>query len=643
MKKTLFLIITILLISIVKGYAQQTLMSSYDVKQYILDLDISSTSATISGNVTINSVVTASSLDTFVVDLIDTLQLNQTYMIVDSVFVEGSPNAYQHYDNLVVAPLSTPIAQNQPFSVKIYYHGKANQCAATFYNGIIVGSYAGKVHTYSYSEPTWSKVWWPCKQDLRDKADSVTFMITTDSSNVAGSNGLLVSTENTAPGKRKYTWKSNYPVDYYLISFAVGPFDEYITYAPLPGGADSVLIQTLLFSNVANYQDIIAAANKTRDLIYLYSGLLGDYPFKDEKYGYSVVESAAMENQTMCTIGYNVMDTISSGTSYYYWFTAHELGHQWFGDKVTCAQWNYIWLNEGFASYMEYIALQNLVSQSMADFWMENAHNEVVTQSGGSVYVPDSLVYQDYNIFDYRLQYKKGPSILHILRYEINNDSLFFAVMRNYLSEFAYSSATSEDFIQSAENTTGMDFTTFMNQWYYGSGYPVFNITTEQLNDTLIIRSEQTTSSALTPLFRTHFDLQLNFSSGDTLLRLFQNTNCDTFKIYMPEPVISYEFDPHFWLIQESSINAGITESGNCPSLSIYPNPATENITIQLDNFETNQSYSIAIFSSDGRLLKSWESFSPETYIDVRSLPAGFYLVKIENSDHCLVEKFLKN
>ena len=310
-------------------FGQNTLKDKYDVKQYILDLQISNISAQISGSVIINANVSATYLDTFVVDLIDTIVPVQTYMHVDSVFINGVLNSFQHNNELVFVPLSIAIPQNQQFSVQIYYHGNGNANVQTNYLGISKAYYTSIWHTYTLSQPTGSKVWWPCKQDLKDKADSVTFFITTDSTNKSGSNGILKTAEYLPGGKVKYKWETKYPIAYYLISFAVGPLSEYISYAPLPGGTDSVLLQNLLFPASPYYQDHIKAINKTKQLLYLYSEFLGTYPFKDEKYGYCVVGSqlGAMEHQTMCTIGYKAMDTTSMpyGTSYYFWYVAHEL------------------------------------------------------------------------------------------------------------------------------------------------------------------------------------------------------------------------------------------------------------------------------------------------------------------------------
>ncbi len=647
MKKTIFILFILHFACNQNAFSQHILENNYDVKEYILDLNISNSSPEISGNVTINANVMANILDTFVVELIDTVLLNQIYMVIDSVFIDGTLSSFYHHDDLVFVSLESAIPQGQAFSAQIYYHGKGGASSLTNYNGIWISSYAGITHTYTYSEPTWAKLWWPCKQILDDKADSLTFYITTDSSNISGSNGILTSSEYLPDQKVRYKWESKYPIDFYLVSFAVGPYAEYNTYAQLPNTQDSVLLQNLLFPNSSYYQTHITAINNTKELIFLFSDLLGEYPFKDEKYGYCVVGSplGAMEHQTMCTIGYEAMDTTSAHYyTYYFWYVAHELAHQWFGDYVTCKEWNYLWLNEGFASYMEYIALQNTESQDKADYWIENAHAKVMSVPDGSVYVPDSLVSNEDELFDYRLQYKKGAAILHTLRYEINNDSLFFEALRNYLSTYAYSVATADDFKQIAENTTGIDFTDFFDQWYYGQGYPIFNVMWDQDNDTLTITSEQTTSTSITPLFKTHFDLKLNYINGDTIVRLFQNTNNESYKIHSPYIITSIDFDPNFWLIDDHDITTGTGNKINTPNLfQIYPNPAKNNISIIIDEKINLQKCRFEIYDVNGKLIQNQKLTDNITTIDIFNLRKGFYIVKmVSNNKEYSIKKFIK-
>ena len=618
-------------------FSQHILEYKYDVSQYILDLQINNSNFYIKGNVTINAKVSATSLDTFVVDLIDTVRPYQTYMVVDSILVDGVLNSFQHHDDFVFVPIGSPYSQNDIFSVQVFYHGLGKSSQLTNYNGISKSNYAGVIHTYTYSEPQWSKVWWPCKQVLNDKADSTTFFITTDSNNVAGTNGILENTEYLPNGKVKYEWRTNYPIDFYLISFVVGPMTVSSTYAKLPNTSDSVFLQNFLFPNAAEYSTHLIAIEKTKKLMYLFSELIGEYPFKNEKYGYCVIGSryGAMEHQTMTTIGYLAMDTTANKIGkYYFWYVAHELAHQWFGDYVTCSEWNYLWLNEGFASYMEYVAIQNLESQENATYWIQDAHNSVKSKPGGSMHTPDSLASDATSLFDYRLHYKKGASILHTLRYEINNDSLFFAVLKNYLSTYAYSVASTTDFKNIAEATTSIDFTDFFKQWYYGEGYPTFNISWSHDNDTLTIISNQTTSSVATTLFKTHFDLKIHSTSSDTIIRLFQGSNNDVFKVYYPNLVTQVEFDPEYWLIADHNfIPTGIKFITNDLDLNIFPNPTLGISTIDVKGFK-----SVEIVNAEGKIVFK----GADPMVNISSQPKGIYFVTITTDTQTVTRKIIK-
>lgn len=592
------------------------LMKDYDVKHYNLDLQISNASAIISGNVTITSLVTSATLNTFVIELVNTTTAAAyNYMIVDSVKINNSILSFLHNNDLIIIPLTRPIIQGELFTARVFYHGLASAGEfQTFLDGTLlthdgITVIKNQKQSFSMSESRGAKLWWPCKQDLSDKADSVTFYITTDSKNKSGSNGILRSAQLLPNDKVRYKWVTKYPIDYYLVSFVVGPYTENTGYAFLQDKNDSVLVQSLINKNSPFYSKNLKGINSTKELITIYSELFGDYPFKKEKYGYCSVDTAtgAMENQTMTTINSSWLDTIpvtfSDNSST--WVTAHELGHSWFGDYVTCKTWNDIWINEGFASYLEYLALEKMQLNPLAKKWIYMAHR-IASQSLGSVYVRDSELKDDRRVFNFYLTYKKGASILHTLRYEINNDTLFFKGLRDFLNKYSFSVASAVDFKNTMELTTGMDLTEFFNQWYYGYGYPVFNITWAQKSDTLFIKTNQTTLRTETPLFKTHFDVKMNFLSGDSTVRLYQNTNYQIFKIPIKKQVTSIEFDPDDWILKriESLTSVVNNISDNTDIINVYPNPFDKSVNFEFF-LDKSQPVKIDILSINGTFIKT--------------------------------------
>ncbi|GIV25811.1 MAG: hypothetical protein KatS3mg026_1503 [Bacteroidia bacterium] len=186
----------------------------------------------------------------------------------------------------------------------------------------------------------------------------------------AGAVGLLEGTDTLPLTQQvRLRWKSRYPIAYYLVAFAVAEYIDYSFYAPIPGAPQPVLVQNYLYNNpqtLPYFQDQI---DTTAGLLREFSRLYGPYPFWREKYGHMMAPfSGGMEHQTMTTQGF-----------FTFTLTAHELAHQWFGDWVTCASWQDIWLNEGFASYSEYVALQRLGGAAAARSWLVNTHDDVVS------------------------------------------------------------------------------------------------------------------------------------------------------------------------------------------------------------------------------------------------------------------------
>lgn len=231
---------------------------------------------------------------------------------------------------------------------------------------------------------------------------------------------------------------------------------------------------------------------------------------------------------------------------------------------------------------------------------------------------------------------------MHMLRYEINNDTLFFEAMRNYLNAFAYSTATTEDFKQSVASTTSINFDDFFNQWIYGEGYPIFHLNWSQSNDTLTVMSNQTASTAVTPLFKTHLDLKINFTSGDTTIRLFQGANNEVYKLCFSDTVTSVTFDPKGWLLQSNDVNLGVTENSTNSSFGLFPNPAKEKITLTLKQGNKIKDAKISLFNLQGQLMMQQQVTDEKTEIDISGLAKGNYYIELTNSNKKESIKFIK-
>lgn len=606
---------------------QSPLLHFYDVKFYKLDLEAENNTTYLSGEVTILAQVVVNELDTFVFELTDELN-------IDQVLVNDIAHSVYRENNEVFIALNETLALNANFSVKIMYHGLPP--SSETYSGIFTeyDSTWNKNVTWTLSEPFSARDWWPTKQVLTDKADSVWVSITTHSENLAGSIGLLSSPINLPNNKVRYEWKSRYPIEYYLISFVVAEFQEYNIYAkPDYLMGDSLLIQNYIYDTPGCLEHYKPGIDNTIKFMELFTELFSDYPFDEEKYGHCLAGfGGGMEHQTMTTIG-----------AFHFSLVAHELGHMWFGDNVTCKTWSDIWINEGFATYSDYLATNAIAGENYAHIWKTNAQNFIKTEPDGSIYVlPEEVTYDNADrIFDSRLSYWKGAIIIHMIRFELQNDDLFFEVLQTFQQQFANSTATAEDFKALLNETSGKDFTTFFDQWFYGQGYPIYNFSYTQQEGVFELQSTQSASfPEVTPFFDMHFPVKIYFKDGTDTTLIFEQTDFEnTFTASLPKLIDSLQIDPELWALKEVESLIGIEENALSNSLYIYPNPFQNVLFVEQ---LADQKTQLEITDLKGHKIFSCELRQLITSINLSNFEPGIYLIKFNTADNWFVKKIIK-
>lgn len=583
--------------------------SGIDIHYLRLDINASDSSTYIEGiaSYLVNS--TVEDLNSILFELTPSLK-------VDSLYVDGAMAGFSRQADYLTLHLPVPYSIGKEISLLIFYHGSFQ--ATGFFSGISNGkdyTYGIPV-TWTLSEPYAAKDWFPAKQVLTDKIDSVDMNITTPAHCLSGSNGILTSITSLADGRKCHHWKSRYPIDYYLISFTVSNYQDYRIFAHPKGTRDSLLIQNYIYNLPSVLSADKASINRTSQIVELFADLFGPYPFDREKYGHCLAPiNGGMEHQTMTTL-----------SGFDFGLVAHELCHQWFGDHVTCGNWQDIWLNEGFASYGEYLAHELIEGDSSGHAWMSHAHDEAMTMPGGSIYVPLLQLSDENRIFNDALSYKKGASIIHMLRYEINNDTIFFNILREYGRRFAYGTATGEDFRKVVEDLTGKDYKWFFSQWYYGEGYPTINVLWKQ-NSRLITINTSQTPSASTTLFETSMDLKLIFTQGDTIVKVWIDNIQNQFEFNSDKQLVSVIADPDGWLLKKMNV----IQLPEVSEFTLYPNPFSGQI--QIDFYSMAKYRSFRLNDLNGRLINEFSSENKNIYLDSIGLSKGVYLLNITEGE----------
>ncbi|WP_372427329.1 M1 family aminopeptidase [Rufibacter glacialis] len=598
------------------------LMRQYDLHWYKLDLQLERNSLDISGNVVLNASAVAITVRQFAFELHSNFNIQQ-------VLLNGTPCMVRRSGNEVTAELPTPVTAGQKFQVQVFYAGRApSGASAAIGNGFNTGIAQpwGQQVAWSLSEPFAASEWFPCKQLLYDKADSVTVWVTTDVSNKVGANGLLQRITPLPDQKHRYEWRSTYPIAYYLISVAVGQYEEYSFDVALPGAPKPVLVQNYLYPQaLATFKPEI---DRTGPFLQLFSELFGLYPFHREKYGHSMAPiGGGMEHQTMTT-----------QSTFEFTLTAHELAHQWWGNEVTTADWSHIWLNEGFASYSELLALEKLWPAERAN-WLNRAYQSTLSQPAGSVFVKDST--NVARIFSSALTYRKGALVLHMLRHALASDALFLRVLQEYRQAYQHKVATTRDFQQVVERVSGRSFQYFFDQWVYGEGFPIFDVSWAQAGNKVYLRSLQTTSSPATPLFTTEVEYKIRTSLKDTVVVVRHRQQQEEYQFQVAGTVLGVEVDPNQWLLEVvKSVREDaliIPPAPPAGTLVLYPNPTWGEVHLRAGQGVPQK---IAIYDMVGRHIRT---FAPAgTTFSVADLGAGTYFLKLWYDTNLVQTRLIK-
>src|SRR6266496_35057 len=536
--------------------------TNFDVKYYRCEWEVDPAIRFITGRVTAYYII-LSSTNSISFDLVNELD-------VDSVKQRNTILVNQHSAN--VLQVNFPLSANAGTfdSVSIFYRGVPPNAG---FGSFVNSTHAGSPIIWTLSEPYGSRDWWPCKNGLDDKADSIDVIVTTPSVYKTASNGLLQSETLVDGGTKKIIyWKHRYPIASYLVCFAVTNYSVFNNSVRL--GAVTLLMQTYCFP-----EDSTAFITNTPlvlNAIQLYHNLFGDYPFIKEKYGQVQFGwGGGMEHQTSTFIS-------NPGEG----LMAHELGHQWFGDKITCGSWQDIWLNEGFATHLASIYMESKYPANT----IENRKNEIAyitSQPGGSVWVDDTT--NIGRIFNGRLSYSKGSHLLYMLRWKLG-DSIFFRAIRQYQKDpkIIYGFAKTEDLKRNLEQVSGQDLTEFFNDLFKGQGYPTYNVEWTQLGSNVRIKMNQVTSHSSVNFFELPVALKFKNASQEKTIVLNNTTNGEIFIRNIGFNADTVLIDPEYWLITKNNTSQKIPDVVNGQNIvQVFPNPIQNQFYIYLRNLPT--------------------------------------------------------
>lgn len=526
---------------------------------------------------------------------------------ISSITSDNKTCTYTHESGLVKVNLLSTLNKDETGNFTVSYKGKPTSTG--------LGSFTQNMHNkipaiFTLSEPYGAKEWWPCKESLSDKIDSVDIIIQTPSEYRSASNGILVS-NNVANLKRVSHWKHRYPIATYLVFFSSSKYEVYSDWATLEDGAK---VEILNYVYPETLEDAKLNTPYTVDYLEFFSRRFIDYPFKNEKYGHAQFGwGGGMEHQTMTSICCFYPDLI-----------AHELAHQWFGDYITCANWNEIWLNEGFATYLTALVFEEFDPESWKS-WKYSDINYITSEASGSVYLND--ITDVDRMFDGRLTYEKGAYILHMLRGQIG-DEAFFTGMKRYLkdSRAINGFATTDIFRENMEQVADTTLTEFFADWIWGEGHPVYDIEWTYTDQQIKINVYQQPSTPTGPFFEMKLPITVTINGIEKTFWLANTQQGQQFTINSATNPESVKFNKDYWILcQEDDFHVSASNLYS-PELKISFNSSEKYITTIIPGAE-EANYSI--YDLQGRIIKSgiWKKSNP--VISVASFNTGSYILTI--------------
>ena len=416
----------------------------YDVESYDLVLRYDPVTDVLTGSATIEAVATIE---------LTSIYLDFSGLDITGIRVGGASARFEHDDDELLVELPDDVDDGEPFTVFVSYEGVPSPVPGPF--GEAVGWHQTQDGAFVLSEPTGAKTWFPVNDHPLDKA-SYRFSLTIPEGLEAIANGTLVETLNDEEGWTTWVYDSPSKMASYLAMVAIGQFvfEETVT--------DSGLVIRNAFAE-SFAEDASRNFERTPQMMEFYEELYGPYPF--EIYGAAVIDfnwgSIALETQTFSIFdrnfarpGISVEPTI-----------AHELAHQWFGNSVSPKSWDDIWLNEGFATYSHWLWIEEASGASIDDqirtSFLPNLDRYTLPPPGDPG--PDTMFAPSV--------YQRGALTLHALRLTIGDDA-FFETLRTYLEEFADGNASTEDFVQVAEEISGQELDQLFDAWLFDETLP---------------------------------------------------------------------------------------------------------------------------------------------------------------------------
>ncbi len=437
----------------------------YDVQRYDLNINIDVKKKALSGYVDFKAIA---------VNDFTTLQIDlASSMYLDSVIYKDRPLTTNRTEDAVLVDFPL-IDQGDSFAFRVYYHGVPQEAKNPPWDGGFVWrkDEMGRDYVSVACEGDGCGLWWPLKDHISDEPDngaSMTFTVPEDLYCV--SNGRLISTSENPENKTKtYTWEVLSPINNYNISVQLG------NYVLLQDTVyrDNGSLETMNHYVLDYHKDVASTVfPQARQVIRFFEKYYGDYQFWNDGYKLVEVSYLGMEHQSAVTYG-NVWNNWGgdhrSWTKDYYGIIDgllfHETAHEWWGNSITATDPAHVWIHEGMATYSESVFIEDQLGYNVMIDFMLRKRNGIRNKL--PIVGPENQ-----NYWAFGDSYNKGAWALHTLRHLIDNDRLWWDILKSFAVNKAKSNVNTEDFQRHVEEKYGSSMSYFFKQYFYDNKIPL--------------------------------------------------------------------------------------------------------------------------------------------------------------------------
>lgn len=465
------LLVPFLFISVLNIFGQTPRERTFDAQHYIIRSSFDRDNKIYFGDTTVQIKPLKDGFNTLILDSVG--------MKFDSVTLESTDKQlpfaislpFNQKGGQIYVNLTKSFTPNDLVSVRFKYSTK-NPAKGIYFvdKEVVEGKEIHSSQVWTQGEAEEARYWFPSYDFPDDKATTEQF-ITIPKDEVAISNGELLETTENPDNTRTFHYKMPVVHSVYLTSFVVGK------YVKIDGKYKNIPLGYYVYPGKENIVE--KAYGKTPDMMRVYEELTGvEFPYN--KYDQTIVARfnfGGMENITATTMADTEIMFSLLGEDGALDLVSHELAHSWFGDMVTTKDWSNLWLNEGFATFMEAAYREKLngradyirkIREDAAQFIAEDSFS----QSRHPLMRPKPPT--DDSLFD-TTTYQKGGAVIHTLREEIGTEA-FWKAINIYLNRHKFSNTITDDLKKAMEETSGKDLNWFFNQWVYKGGYPKLSI-----------------------------------------------------------------------------------------------------------------------------------------------------------------------